>query len=126
MSNDATDDLNEQEQIRREKLARIQSQGIDPFPVGFKPDHTLLEVRNENKDLAPEAKTGKIVSIAGRVMLNRIAGKLIFATLRDGSGDLQVMIAADAVGEESIELWKEIVDLGDHVGLTGEVVTTKR
>ena len=59
MSNDAIDDLNEQEQIRREKLARIQSQGIDPFPVGFKPDHTLLEVRNENKDLAPEAKTGK-------------------------------------------------------------------
>ena len=46
-------------------------------------------------------------------MLNRIAGKLIFATLRDGSGDLQVMIAADAVGEESIELWKENVDLGD-------------
>jgi lysyl-tRNA synthetase, class II len=126
MSNDAIDDLNEQEQIRREKLARIQSQGIDPFPVGFKPDHTLLEVRNENKDLAPEAKTGKIVSIAGRVMLNRIAGKLIFATLRDGSGDLQVMIAADAVGEESIEMWKENVDLGDHVGLTGEVVTTKR
>ena len=126
MSNDAIDDLNEQEQIRREKLARIQSQGIDPFPVGFKPDHTLLEVRNENKDLAPEAKTGKIVSIAGRVMLNRIAGKLIFATLRDGSGDLQVMIAADAVGDESIEMWKENVDLGDHVGLTGEVVTTKR
>jgi len=49
MSNDAIDDLNEQEQIRREKLARIQSQGIDPFPVGFKPDHTLIEVRNETR-----------------------------------------------------------------------------
>lgn len=109
MSNESTEDLNEQEQIRREKLARIQSQGIDPFPVGFKPDHTLLQVRDENKDLAPEAKTGKIVSIAGRVMLNRIAGKLIFATLRDGSGDLQVMIAADAVGKNQLNYGKKML-----------------
>lgn len=126
MSEDLNLDLNEQEQIRREKLAKLVSQGIDPYPVGFYPDHSLISVRNEFKDLAPESKTGKIVSIAGRVMLNRIAGKLIFATLRDGSADLQIMIAADAVGEESLDFWKDNIDLGDLVGLTGEVVTTKR
>jgi len=119
-------DLNEQEQIRREKLSKLHALGIDTYPVGFAPNYSLIQVRNEFKDLAPESKTGKIVSIAGRVMLNRIAGKLIFATLRDGSSDLQIMISADSVGDESLELWKEFVDLGDLVGLTGEVVTTKR
>ncbi len=126
MGEDTNLDLNEQEQIRREKLSKLHTLGIDTYPVGFVPDHSLLEVRNQFKDLAPESKTGKIVSIAGRVMLNRIAGKLIFATLRDGSDDLQIMISADSVGEESLDLWKEFVDLGDLIGLTGEVVTTKR
>ena len=126
MGEDTNLDLNEQEQIRREKLSKLHTLGIDTYPVGFAPDHSLIQVRNEFKDLSPESKTGKIVSIAGRVMLNRIAGKLIFATLRDGSSDLQIMISADSVGDESLDLWKEFVDLGDLVGLTGEVVTTKR
>jgi lysyl-tRNA synthetase class 2 len=126
MGEDTNLDLNEQEQIRREKLSKLHALGIDTYPVGFAPDYSLIQVRNEFKDLAPESKTGKIVSIAGRVMLNRIAGKLIFATLRDGSSDLQIMISADSVGDESLDLWKEFVDLGDLVGLTGEVVTTKR
>ncbi|MFZ9360792.1 MAG: OB-fold nucleic acid binding domain-containing protein, partial [Candidatus Nanopelagicales bacterium] len=126
MGEDINLDLNEQELIRREKLSKLHALGIDTYPVGFAPDHSLIQVRKQFKDLAPESKTGKIVSIAGRVMLNRIAGKLIFATLRDGSSDLQIMISADSVGEESLDLWKEFVDLGDLVGLTGEVVTTKR
>lgn len=121
-----SEELSEQEQIRREKLDAIINAGIDPYPVGFKPDHSLIEIRNHYKELAPEAKTGKIVAIAGRVMLNRITGKLIFATLRESGEDLQIMLTADSTGEEALERWKDQIDLGDLVGITGEVVTTKR
>jgi lysyl-tRNA synthetase class 2 len=66
------------------------------------------------------------VSIAGRVVLNRIGGKLCFATLRDGTGDVQVMLSQDKVGDESLAAWKSDADLGDHVGVTGEVITSRR
>ena len=59
-------------------------------------------------------------------MLNRTGGKLCFATIRDGTGDLQVMISLDKVGEESLAAWKRDVDLGDHVGVEGEVITSRR
>jgi lysyl-tRNA synthetase, class II len=121
-----SEELSEQEQIRREKLSAIRNAGIDPYPVGFFPDHSVAQIRSEFGDLAPESKTGKIVSIAGRIMLNRVTGKLIFATIRELGTDLQVMVAADAVGELELERWKDQIDLGDLVGVTGEVVTTKR
>jgi lysyl-tRNA synthetase class 2 len=66
------------------------------------------------------------VSVVGRVLLKRDGGKLCFASLRDGSGDLQVMLSLDKVGEAQLESWKRDVDLGDHVGVTGEVITSKR
>lgn len=121
-----SEELSEQQQIRREKLNSIIQSGVDPYPVGFSPSRTLAQIREEFKDLQPEAKTGKNVTIAGRVMLNRITGKLIFATLRESGVDLQIMIAADAVGETELERWKEQIDLGDLVGISGEIVTTKR
>jgi lysyl-tRNA synthetase class 2 len=58
-------------------------------------------------------------------MLSRIGGKLCFATLRDGTGDIQVMISLTGVGEESLAAWKRDVDLGDHVGVTGQVITSR-
>src|SRR5205814_2828736 len=73
-----------------------------------------------------DASTGQRAAVAGRVMLNRTGGKLCFASLRDGSGDIQVMLSLDMVGEESLEAWKRDVDLGDHVGVTGEVITSRR
>lgn len=121
-----SEELSEQQQIRREKLNSIIQSGVDPYPVGFAPSQTLAKIRQEFKDLQPEAKTGKEVVIAGRVMLNRVTGKLIFATLRESGVDLQIMIAADAVGETEVERWKEQIDLGDLVGISGEVITTKR
>ncbi len=59
-------------------------------------------------------------------MLKRDGGKLCFATLRDGSGDLQVMLSLAEVGEEQLDLWKRIIDLGDHVSVTGEVITSRK
>jgi lysyl-tRNA synthetase class 2 len=64
--------------------------------------------------------------VAGRVVLNRVSGKIIFATLRDAAADLQVMLTLDRSGAELLERWKNDVDLGDHVGVTGEVITSKR
>ncbi|SDJ91667.1 bifunctional lysylphosphatidylglycerol synthetase/lysine--tRNA ligase LysX [Nonomuraea jiangxiensis] len=112
--------------IRREKLDRLRSQGVDPYPVTFPRTVTNAEVREKYQGLEPDTATGDKVGVAGRVMLNRVGGKLCFATLRDGGADLQVMISLDKVGEESLASWKHDVDLGDHVGVTGEVITSRR
>jgi len=118
--------LPEQIRVRREKLERLREQGVDPYPVAFPRTHTLAQVRAEAGELAPDTRTGRRASVAGRVILNRDGGKLCFATLRDGTGDLQIMIALDAVGPDMLKHWRHDVDLGDHVGVTGEVITTKR
>ncbi|MDF2706694.1 MAG: lysX [Nonomuraea muscovyensis] len=112
--------------IRREKLDRLRSDGVDPYPVNFPRTATNAEVRERHQGLEPDTATGETVAVTGRVMLNRVGGKLCFATLRDGSADLQVMISLDKVGEESLAAWKRDVDLGDHVGVTGEVITSRR
>ena len=59
-------------------------------------------------------------------MLYRNGGKLCFATIRDGSGEIQVMISLDRAGEQALAAWKQDVDLGDHVGVTGEVISSRR
>jgi lysyl-tRNA synthetase, class II len=118
--------LPEQVRVRREKLDRLREQGIDPYPVAFPRTHTLAQVRAEAGELPPNTRTGRRASVAGRVILNRDGGKLCFATLRDGTGDLQIMIALDAVGPDMLKHWRQDVDLGDQVGVTGEVITTKR
>ena len=118
--------LPEQVRVRREKLKRLREQGVNPYPVTFPRTHTLAQVRAEAGELPPDTRTGRRVSVAGRVILSRDGGKLCFATLRDGSGDLQIMIALDAVGPEVLRHWRHDVDLGDHVGVIGEVITTKR
>ncbi|MFI6483897.1 bifunctional lysylphosphatidylglycerol synthetase/lysine--tRNA ligase LysX [Nonomuraea sp. NPDC050663] len=112
--------------IRREKLDRLQREGVNPYPVNFPRTTTNAALREKYAGLEPDTATGDRVGVVGRVMLNRIGGKLCFATLRDGSGDLQVMISLDKVGEDSLAAWKSDVDLGDHVGIEGEVITSRR
>ena len=120
------EDLPEQMRVRREKLNRLREKGIDPYPVNFPRTHTLAEVRERYPDLEPGAETGERVGVTGRVMLLRNTGKLCFATIRDGSGELQVMLSQAKVGEEQLAAWKRDVDLGDHIGVEGEVVTSRR
>jgi len=112
--------------VRREKLDRLRERGVDPFPVTVRRTTTLGELRQRFPDLAADATTGETVAVAGRIVLKRDSGKLCFATLRDGSGDLQVMLSLDKVGPDSLETWKRDIDLGDHVSVTGEVISSRR
>ncbi|MCU7824103.1 bifunctional lysylphosphatidylglycerol synthetase/lysine--tRNA ligase LysX [Kitasatospora sp. DSM 101779] len=120
------DDLPEQMRVRREKLDRLRAAGIDPYPVGFPRTTTISDLRAKHPDLAADTATGERVGITGRVILARTGGKLCFATLRDGSGDLQVMLSLDKLGEERLAAWKSDIDLGDQVGVEGEVITSRR
>ncbi len=125
-SEDAGHSVPEQMQVRLAKVERMRAAGIDPYPVGYPRTHTIAEVRTEFGEPPADTKTGKVVGVAGRVVLSRNSGKLCFATLRDGTGDLQVMISLDRVGPDALAAWKQDVDLGDHVGVTGEVISSRR
>jgi lysyl-tRNA synthetase class 2 len=119
-------DLPEQMQVRLAKRERILASGGDPYPAAFPRTATIGELRERHADLGPGAATGERVGVAGRVMLSRPGGKLSFATIRDGSGDIQVMISLDRSGQDALDAWKHDVDLGDHVGVEGEVITSRR
>jgi lysyl-tRNA synthetase class 2 len=121
------DDLPEQMRIRREKRERLLAAGVQPYPVELPRTHSLAEIRAAYSDLAPESSTGLEVGVTGRVMFLRNTGKLCFATLREGDGtELQAMVSLRNVGEEALAAWKADVDLGDHVFVRGEVITSRR
>jgi lysyl-tRNA synthetase class 2 len=120
------DELPEQLRVRREKLERLRSAGVDPYPVAVPRTTTLAAVRAAHPDLEPDTLTGEVVGVAGRVIFSRNTGKLCFATLREGDAELQVMLSRDRVGEEALAAWKADVDLGDIVEVTGEVGTSRR
>src|SRR5215471_5362167 len=115
----------EQVQVRLDKVARLRAAGIDPYPVSYPRTHSIEEVRAQFGTLPADTYTGVTVGVAGWVMLYRNGGKLCFARLRDGSGEIQVMVRLDRVGEQGLAAWKRDVDLGDQVGVTGEVITSR-
>ena len=119
-------DLPEQMRVRREKLDRIRASGGDPYPVTVRRTMSIGELRAKYPELAADATTGDTVAVAGRIVLKRDSGKLCFATIRDGSADVQVMLSLDKVGTESLEHWKRDIDLGDHVSVEGEVISSRR
>ncbi len=113
--------------VRREKRARLLAEGVEPYPLGYLRTATLAEIREKYGDLPTDTATGDVVGVTGRVIFIRNTGKLCFATLRDGDGaELQAMLSLDRVGAGSLESWKRLVDLGDLVGVTGEVITSRR
>ena len=120
------DDLPEQIAVRMAKRERLNEAG-DAYPVSVPVTTTIDAVRAENPGLEADVATGKIVGIAGRIVFLRNTGKLCFATLQAGSGErIQAMLSLDKVGEERLQEWKDLVDLGDHVFVSGEVITSKR
>ncbi|GAB3528948.1 lysine--tRNA ligase [Arthrobacter monumenti] len=120
-------DVSEQMQIRLDKRARLLERGAEPYPVVLERTHTLGEVREKYGHLEAGDSTGTVAAVAGRVVFVRNTGKLCFATLQEGDGTrLQAMISLANVGEQSLADWKELVDLGDHVLVRGEVISSKR
>ncbi|MGI9002498.1 MAG: lysine--tRNA ligase [Pseudonocardia sp.] len=113
--------------VRRAKRAQMLARGRDPYPVGVERTHDLRQVRAAHADLPPDASTGEEVGVTGRVIFLRNTGKLCFATLREGDGtELQAMLSLALVGADELARWKATVDLGDHVFVHGEVVTSRR
>ena len=121
-----SDELPEQMRVRREKLDRMRERGVEPYPVTVARTTTIADLRAKHADLEVDQHSGERAAVVGRVVLSRVGGKLCFATLRDGTGEVQVMISLDKVGEEELAHWKGDVDLGDHVGVEGEVISSKR
>jgi lysyl-tRNA synthetase class 2 len=123
----APDDLPEQIRVRRDKRDRLLAAGVEPYPVELPRTHTLAQVRAAHSGLPADTFTGEVVGVTGRVMFLRNTGKLCFATLREGDGtELQAMLSLDKVGPDTLSEWKSSVDLGDHVFVRGEVITSKR
>ncbi|MEA5120554.1 MAG: lysine--tRNA ligase [Propionibacterium sp.] len=124
--------MSEQQQVRRDKRARMIGTGREPYPVDMHRTHTLSEVRAGWPDLDKGEETQDVVEIGGRVVFLRNTGKLCFATLQDGfsqdsSGErLQVMISLAEVGEQALADWKADVDLGDFVWVRGRVISSRR
>ena len=123
---DFEQDLPEQIAVRLAKRDRLNELG-DAYPVSLPITHTIEQVRANYPDLEIDVATGDKVGIAGRVMFQRNTGKLCFATLQAGGGErIQAMVSLDKVGQEQLDLYKELVDLGDHIFVSGEVITSKR
>ena len=121
-----TDDLPEQVKVRREKYDRLVAAGTPPYALGYPRTTSLAQVRQQYAHLAVDEASGQTVGITGRVVLSRTGGKLCFATLQEGGVTLQIMISLDRVGEDRLASWKADIDLGDHVGITGEVISSRR
>ena len=116
--------LSELELVRREKLAKLRELGINPYPADLYP------VSNNSKQIKQEFKEGKQVVIAGRLMSRRIQGNASFAELQDSEGRIQVYFNRDEIctGEDKTKyntVYKKLLDIGDFIGVEGELFTTK-
>jgi len=113
-------DLNQLLKVRREKLAALQAAGKDPFQI------TKYDVTHHSKDIKDgfDAMEGQMVRLAGRIMQKRVMGKASFCNIKDLKGTIQSYVARDSIGEDSYKDFKKY-DIGDIVGIEGEVFKTK-
>ena len=113
-------DLNQLLKVRREKLAELQENGKDPFQITkYDVTHHSMEVKDAFEELE-----GKSVSLAGRMMSKRVMGKASFCSIQDLQGSIQSYVARDNIGEDHYKDFKKM-DIGDIVGIKGEVFKTK-
>jgi lysyl-tRNA synthetase class 2 len=110
---------------RLAQLDHLRSEGVSPYPYRFDRTHSVADVRAGWGELEPGTETDDAVAVAGRIMLMRDSGKLVFATIRDRSGDLQLFISKAVVGDDAFAAIKRL-DLGDWVGVHGTVMTTRK
>jgi len=119
-ANNQQQDLNDILRVRREKLAELQANGKDPFVI------TKYNVTAQSTEIKGDYASfeGKTVSIAGRMMSKRVMGKASFCNVQDRDGSIQSYVARDSIGEDEYKEFKRM-DIGDIVGIEGEVFTTK-
>ncbi len=110
---------------RLDKIAALRDAGTNPYPYRFDRTHTLDQVRAEFGELEPGTETEQRVKVAGRMMLRRQQGKLIFATLVDRSDEVQLFVSKSVVGDDGFAAFGEF-DLGDWLGAEGTVMTTRK
>ncbi|MDQ1460320.1 MAG: lysyl-tRNA synthetase, class [Actinomycetota bacterium] len=111
---------------RLAKVDEIRARGDDPYPVKFDRSHTLHEVREQwDKIVEAGASTDDVVRIAGRVLLKRAQGRLTFAKVRDGTGELQLFVSQGELGKDEFARFGEEIERGDWVGVEGKVMKTK-
>src|SRR5229473_3911832 len=106
---------------RRDKLERLRASGIDPYSRGFRPTQTSQAA----KALLGDAERTEPVALAGRLMVKRLQGGVVFADLQDGEGRIQLMAGRDKVGEEEFARFADL-DAGDIIGVTGPIFKTRR
>ncbi|MDY0828151.1 lysine--tRNA ligase [Microbacterium sp. BG28] len=125
------EDVFEQKAVRLAKRERLIAERTDAaggaYPVSVAVTDTIPALRKRFASLEAGEETGVIAGVAGRVVFSRNTGKLCFASLQSGDGSrIQAMVSLAAVGEESLQRWKELVDLGDHVFVRGQVISSRR
>ncbi|MGO3320756.1 MAG: OB-fold nucleic acid binding domain-containing protein, partial [Microbacterium gubbeenense] len=125
------DDVFEQKAVRlakRDKLnAERTSAAGGAYPVSVPVTTTIPALRAEYGSLEAGAETGVTAGVAGRIVFSRNTGKLCFASLQAGDGTrIQAMVSLAKVGDESLAAWKDLIDLGDHVFVSGEVISSRR
>ncbi|PVW05461.1 lysine--tRNA ligase [Microbacterium sp. Gd 4-13] len=125
------DDVIEQKAVRLAKRERLLAERTDaaggPYPVTVPVTDTIPALRERFADLEAGDETGVTAAVAGRIVFSRNTGKLCFASLQSGDGSrIQAMVSLASVGEESLQAWKDLVDLGDHVYVSGEVISSRR
>ncbi|WP_458040370.1 MULTISPECIES: lysine--tRNA ligase [Bacteria] len=125
------EDVFEQKAVRLAKRERLQDERTDAsggaYPVSVPVTDTIAALREAYGELEADTATGVRAAVAGRIVFSRNTGKLCFATLQAGDGSrIQAMVSLAGVGEESLQRWKELVDLGDHVFVAGEVISSRR
>lgn len=120
------DEMNDQLLVRRQKMVELRENGLDPFGAKYERTHLSTQIRTQYEDLSKEDldETTHEVSIAGRIMTKRGKGKAGFAHIQDLGGQIQIYVRQDAVGEEAYKIF-ENADLGDIVGVKGNVFKTK-
>ena len=110
---------------RLEKVSRLRSAGIDPYPLGYERDASASELHDRFSELEPDSRTGEVCQVAGRLMNVRRLGRLLFGVLQDHSGRMQLFVDRRGLGTDGLSAFEDL-DTGDWIWAKGEVMTTRR
>ncbi|RME55766.1 MAG: lysine--tRNA ligase [Caldilineae bacterium] len=121
------ENLSDQEQSRLQKLEALRAAGIEPYPARVKRTHTIAAARALwNEEGADGAQSQQTVSVAGRLKAIRVMGKVSFADIDDGTGQIQLLLRRDSLPEGWYNnIWKKLIDLGDFISATGSLTVTR-